>query len=259
MFSDSDMASCFATWFSSSCFATWFSSCLKGKRFESLCLPFRSTLKYLTSQCPKKGEGYRLFDLLLFFRRVSHRKRNKILSILRGLYSLQKNLHLTERARDPPTKLINRHCLPFMLHNNLLRRQGLVKKIMDRIKSKSEMSLCEKSMKVVVNVIRLSSFSIAQMTLGATSTRKASPGSDVDPDEESLVPDQFPASKRSQQPQSRANPIYVIKSDGSNGSTEHLIYQERVPGDVNPKKEQCVDKSASDYICKIRNKLARGV
>ncbi|RDX73232.1 hypothetical protein CR513_47185, partial [Mucuna pruriens] len=129
---------------------------------------------------------------------------------------------------------------------------------MDRIKSQSEMSLCEKSMKVVVNVIRLSSFSIAQKSLGGTNRRKGGSGSDMDLDEEeALVPDQFPASKRSQQPQSRANPTYVIKSGGSNGTTEHLIYQERVPGDVNPKKELCVDGLASDYISKIRNKLGR--
>ncbi|TKY55146.1 hypothetical protein E2542_SST19560 [Spatholobus suberectus] len=128
-----------------------------------------------------------------------------------------------------------------------------------RVKSKSEKSLCEKSMNVVVNVIRLSSFSIAQKTLGATNTRKAGSESDMDPDEEALVPDQFTASRRSQQPQSRANPTYVIKSVGSNGSTERLIYQERVPSDVNQKKEQCVDGLASDYISKIRNKLGRGV
>ncbi|KAL2321905.1 hypothetical protein Fmac_026284 [Flemingia macrophylla] len=130
---------------------------------------------------------------------------------------------------------------------------------MDRIKSKSEKSLCEKSMEVVVNVIRLSSFSLAQRTLGATNTRKAGSESDMDLDEEAPVPDQFPTtSKRSQQPQSRANPTYVIKSIGSNESTEHLIYQERVPSDINQKKEQCVDGLASDYISKIRNKLGRG-
>jgi len=142
-----------------------------------------------------------------------------------------------------------------------LKHQGLVKpKIMDRIKSKNEKSLCEKSMKVVVNIIKLSSFSIAQKTLGATtSTRKAGPESDMDSDEEAPVPDQLSTSRRSQQPQSRANPTYVIKSGGSNGSTEHLIYQERVPIDVSPKKEQCVDGLASDYICKIRTKLGRGV
>ncbi|CAJ1943983.1 unnamed protein product [Sphenostylis stenocarpa] len=130
---------------------------------------------------------------------------------------------------------------------------------MDRIKSKSEKSLCEKSMKVVVNIIKLSSFSIAQMTLGATSTRKSDPESDMDSDGDAPISDQLPTSRRSQQPQSRANPTYVIKSGGSNGSTEHLIYQERVPTDVNPKKEQCVDGLASDYISKIRNKLGRDV
>ncbi|QCD80915.1 hypothetical protein DEO72_LG2g1238 [Vigna unguiculata] len=129
---------------------------------------------------------------------------------------------------------------------------------MDRIKSKNEKSLCEKSMKVVVNIIKLSSFSIAQKSLGGTS-KKSGPESDMDSDEEAPVPDQFPTTRRSQQPQSRANPTYVIKSCGSNGSTEHLIYQERVPTDVNPNKEQCVDGLASDYISKIRNKLGRGV
>ena len=48
MFSGSDMAF--------HVYAAWFSSCLKGKRFELFCLPFRSTLTYLTSQGPKEGD-----------------------------------------------------------------------------------------------------------------------------------------------------------------------------------------------------------
>jgi len=137
-------------------------------------------------------------------------------------------------------------------------------------KSKNEESLCEKSMKVVVNVIRLSSFSIAQRTLGvgASTTRKSrkekdlsdSDYSDKEHKKENLVSNkQFPASsRRSQQPQSRANPTYVIKSVGSNRSTEYLIHKERLH-DVNPKKELCVDGLASDYISKIRNKLGRSL
>jgi hypothetical protein len=137
-----------------------------------------------------------------------------------------------------------------------------------RVKSKSEESLCEKSMKVVVNVIRLSSFSIAQRTLGVGATTRKS-GKDKDfsgsdfsdketKKEKSVSNKQFPASSRSQQPQSRANPTYVIKSVGSNGSTEYMIHKERLH-DVNSKKELCVDGLASDYISKIRNKLGRSL
>ncbi|KAJ1439000.1 hypothetical protein SESBI_02775 [Sesbania bispinosa] len=117
-------------------------------------------------------------------------------------------------------------------------------------------------MKVVVNIIRLSSFSIAQRTLGATTGKagnkevSGSDYSDMDLEKEPiLVHHQFPASKRSQQPQSRANPTYVIKS---NGSTACMFHKERVH-DINTKKEQCVDESASVYINKIRNKLGRGL
>ncbi|KAK7330426.1 hypothetical protein VNO77_24620 [Canavalia gladiata] len=112
----------------------------------------------------------------------------------------------------------------------------------NRVKSKSEKSLCEKSMKVVVNMIRLSSFSIAQKTLGATTTtsigkaEKDPSGSDYSDLEEPHAPVPFPSSKRSQKPQSRANPTYLFKSVGSNGSTS--------TGHVNP-KEQCVDGSMS--------------
>ncbi|KAL2321906.1 hypothetical protein Fmac_026285 [Flemingia macrophylla] len=87
---------------------------------------------------------------------------------------------------------------------------------MDRIKSKSEKSLCEKSMKVVVNIIRLSSFSIAQRSLGvgATNGRKVGSRSDMDPDEEALGPDRFPTtSKRRIHPQGELEPKF--KSDVS--------------------------------------------
>ncbi|CAL5198315.1 unnamed protein product [Lathyrus oleraceus] len=138
-----------------------------------------------------------------------------------------------------------------------------------REKSKSEKSLCEQSMQVVVNILRLSSFSIAQTTLGVSSSRKSGIGKDItesdysdnETKKEKLVSNQqFPAStRRSQQPQSRANPTYLIKSVGSNGSTEYMIHKENRVHDVKSKKELCVDGLASDYISKIRNKLGRSV
>ncbi|CAI8609973.1 unnamed protein product [Vicia faba] len=139
-----------------------------------------------------------------------------------------------------------------------------------RVKSKSEKSLCEQSMQVVINIIRLSSFSIAQTTLGVSTTTKKSEKdkdisesdySDTETKKEKFVSNkQFPTStRRSQQPQSRANPTYVIKSVGSNESTEYMIHKERRLHDVKSKKELCVDGLASDYISKIRNKLDRSL
>lgn len=123
-----------------------------------------------------------------------------------------------------------------------------------KVKSKSEKSLCEISMEVVSNVIRLSSISIAQKTLGTATTGKAG----KDSEKESLVPDQFPATKRSQEPRSHANPTIVIKPVGSRGSTTQVIHKERVHQDK-PKKEESIDGLASEYINKIRNKLGCGL
>ncbi|CAK8563100.1 unnamed protein product [Lathyrus sativus] len=125
-------------------------------------------------------------------------------------------------------------------------------------------------MQVVVNILRLSSFSIAQTTLGVSTTRKSgkakdsfseSDYSDNETNKEKLVSNQqFPAStRRSQQPQSRANPTYLIKSVGSHDSTEYMIHKENRLHEVKSKKELCVDGLASDYISKIRNKLGRSL
>ncbi|MED6195130.1 hypothetical protein PIB30_035157 [Stylosanthes scabra] len=150
------------------------------------------------------------------------------------------------------------------------------------MKSKSsEKSLCEKSMMVVANVIRLSSFSIAHKTLGVSTNGKNGKGlssgsdlSDLEPlhEKEPMVPlrDQFPAatSRRSQEPLSRANRTYVIKPSGSHGSsTGCVVYKDQRISEANgnnnhnnkAKKEECVDGLASDYITKIRSKLGCGL
>ncbi|KAK7291663.1 hypothetical protein RIF29_06984 [Crotalaria pallida] len=130
-----------------------------------------------------------------------------------------------------------------------------------KVKSKNEKSLCEISMEVVANVIRLSSFSIAHKTVGTTTTGKAGKY----PEREPLVPDQFPASKRSQEPQSHANPTFMIKPvEGSGSTTTQVIHKEKVTHkerghQVKPKKEESVDGLASEYIYKIRNKLGCGL
>ncbi|KAI4336070.1 hypothetical protein L6164_014645 [Bauhinia variegata] len=125
--------------------------------------------------------------------------------------------------------------------------------------SKSDQnSLSEKSMKVVTNMIRMSSFSLSHKTLGTCrSAAKDIPGSDKVPEREPLVvPSQSHGSRRLLEPQSRSNPTYVIKPAGNNGL--HSIHKERIP--VPPKKEDSsVDGLATDYIRKIRKQLGCGL
>ncbi|KAE9602595.1 hypothetical protein Lalb_Chr12g0201261 [Lupinus albus] len=133
-----------------------------------------------------------------------------------------------------------------------------------KVKSKNEKSLCEISMEVVANIIRLSSLSIAQKTVGVSTTAKAG----KDHQKEPLVHDQFPAAtKRSQVLQSHANPTFMIKPVGGSEpttTTTQVIHKERVNHkervhQVKPKKEESVDGLASEYIHKIRNKLGCGL
>ncbi|OIW00110.1 hypothetical protein TanjilG_29100 [Lupinus angustifolius] len=134
-----------------------------------------------------------------------------------------------------------------------------------KVKSKNDKSLCEISMEVVANVIRLSTFSILHRTIGGvTTTGKA----EKDHDKEPLVPHKFPApaaTKRLQEQLSHANPTFMIKpARGSGPTTTQVIHKERViPKErvhqVVPKKEESVDGLASEYIHKIRNKLGCGL
>ncbi|KAE9610044.1 hypothetical protein Lal_00006447 [Lupinus albus] len=132
-----------------------------------------------------------------------------------------------------------------------------------KVKSKNDKSLCEISMEVVANVIRLSTFSIAHRTIrGATTTGKNEKDHDMEP----LVPHQFPAAcKRSQEPLSHANPTFMIKPARDSGpTTTQVIHKERViPKErvhqVIPEKEESIDGLASEYIHKIRNKLRCGL
>lgn len=121
----------------------------------------------------------------------------------------------------------------------------------------SETSLCERSMKVVTNIIRNSSFSIAQRTLGLGATGHK--GSKEALLEEDMVPEKEPmpmprGSRRSQEPQNRPNPTYVLKPRGRDDaeadsmSHRHVIH-----------REECVDGLASDYIKKIRNQIGCGL
>ncbi|KAL9337816.1 hypothetical protein Peur_069585 [Populus x canadensis] len=109
-------------------------------------------------------------------------------------------------------------------------------------------SLCEKSMKMVVNIIKLSSFSIAKMSLGTPSPPVATKslahvtGSVVVPKEPLLS--QIPGSRRSQEPQGSSNPkSFVMQPDEGNGSS-HVIHEDN----------SVINGRASDYIRKVHEK-----
>lgn len=113
-------------------------------------------------------------------------------------------------------------------------------------KSRSNNSLCEKSMKMVTNVIRLSSFSIARMSLGIA-TQPAPVGKVPASYPATFIKGsptaQFPESLRSQEPVNVKKPIaYLIeRTEGGKSS-------------LNAINEKSVDGRASDYIRRVHEK-----
>ncbi|KAF7838394.1 hypothetical protein G2W53_006876 [Senna tora] len=115
-----------------------------------------------------------------------------------------------------------------------------------RGKSMSERSLCERSMKVVSNIIRISSFSIAQRSLGVKSSGKGTSSNSKDMmnleekeeeeeeeengmllemKEPALMVSEFRGgiSKRSQEPQNKPKRTYVIKPSGRDNEATSII------------------------------------
>ncbi|KAG5230071.1 Serine/threonine-protein kinase [Salix suchowensis] len=94
-------------------------------------------------------------------------------------------------------------------------------------KHRNNNSICEKSMNMVVNIIRLSSFSIATMSL----------------DHLPLMT-QIPGSRRSQESHGSSKPIsFVMQPDEGNGSSR-----------VIHKENSFIDERASDYIRRVHEK-----
>ena len=116
-------------------------------------------------------------------------------------------------------------------------------------KGKRNKSLCEKSMKMVTNIVKLSSFSIAKVTLGTSEpyspvTKKlVSFSGSVKVSNGPPLP-QFSGSQRAKEPESRSNPIsYLIEPVEGNMSSSYVI-----------REETSVDGKASDYIRRIHAK-----
>ncbi|XP_022923867.1 uncharacterized protein LOC111431459 [Cucurbita moschata] len=123
---------------------------------------------------------------------------------------------------------------------------------------RSSESLCEKSMLLLANLIKLSSsISFAntanEATAGTSATRERSGGN-------SAATPLIPGSRRLQEPQSRAKPIYVTKPGGgsfqiSHGSPRYSPSSSSSSSNVIPGESDCdeanVDGWASKYIERV--------
>ncbi|KAK4370862.1 hypothetical protein RND71_010337 [Anisodus tanguticus] len=111
-------------------------------------------------------------------------------------------------------------------------------------KSRSNNSLCEKSMKMVTNVIRLSSLSIASMSLGIVTQPAAGkmPTSGSAAFIKGPSTAQFPESLRSQEPMNVKKPIAYLIEPAESGKSLYAI------------NEKSVDGRASDYIRRVHEK-----
>lgn len=115
-------------------------------------------------------------------------------------------------------------------------------------KVRSNESLCEKSMKMVTNMVKLSSLSISKVSLGisgpppATKNLASVTASLMVVDKPPLL--QFPGNRRSQEPQSGTKPMgYLIAPVAGNGSSSII------------REDNSIDGKASDYIEKVRKKI----
>ncbi|KAJ4833167.1 hypothetical protein Tsubulata_051565 [Turnera subulata] len=110
-------------------------------------------------------------------------------------------------------------------------------------------SLCEKSMKMVVNILKLSSFSIAKMSLGTTGhpigTRNLAPVTGLMvPAANDPFPSPIPGSQRSQEPQSSSRPLSFVMQPGEEKGSSYVIHEQN----------SHIDGKASDYIRKVHAK-----
>lgn len=101
-------------------------------------------------------------------------------------------------------------------------------------------SLRDNSMKMVVNIIKLSSFSIANMSLGAAGPSTATK---IVGDNEPLLP-QFPGSQKSEKSWNSSKATFLMEPSGGDKSSYVNLIQEG----------KCVDGMASEYIRKVHQK-----
>lgn len=112
-------------------------------------------------------------------------------------------------------------------------------------KDRNNRSLCGKSMKVAVNIVKMSAFSIAKMSLGASAAAKtAGPFTDSvtlakDPPLSTLS-----GSQRSEKPQNSTNPVSFLMEPNKGNKSSYVIHEDK----------SAVDYDASAYIWKVHKR-----
>lgn len=108
-------------------------------------------------------------------------------------------------------------------------------------KGRSNKSICEKSMKMVVNIIKLSSFCISKMSLGVGVNQAVTKNLPIVMS--SVMVDMSTKNQRSQEPQSRSKKISYLIEPGENDESMYVICE-----------EMNIDGRASAYIRKVHEK-----
>ncbi|KAK3225792.1 hypothetical protein Dsin_005654 [Dipteronia sinensis] len=102
-------------------------------------------------------------------------------------------------------------------------------------------SLCETSVKMMVNIIKLSTFSIAKMSLGASGPSPATTKNlQVN---EPLLP-QSPGRRKSEKPKNSSKPVLFLMEPTGGSESSYVVHGEK----------SHIDGKASAYIKKVHQK-----
>ncbi|OMP07093.1 hypothetical protein COLO4_07631 [Corchorus olitorius] len=118
-------------------------------------------------------------------------------------------------------------------------------------RNRNDKSLCEKSMMMVVNIIKLSSFSIAKMSLGATKNLEATGNSDMVTDEVARAG--FCGSQRSEKILSRSKAISFVMQQPGGGNESLMLGEEKSNSDSDS------NGMFAAYINKVHEKNRRNL
>ncbi|KAK2663871.1 hypothetical protein Ddye_002445 [Dipteronia dyeriana] len=102
-------------------------------------------------------------------------------------------------------------------------------------------SLCENSMKMMVNIIKLSSFSIAKMSFGSAGS---SPAATKNLQVNGPLLPQSPGSRKSEKPKNSSKPVSFLMGQTGESESSYVVHGER----------SHIDGKASAYIRKVHQK-----
>ena len=122
---------------------------------------------------------------------------------------------------------------------------------------KKSMSLCDKSIMLVANIIKLSSLSLANISFGATSSvRSLEPAHVRKMTKVDIPPRQNSTLKRSQEPENESKSFFVVMqvpiTEDQSSSSSYVSKKKSSKGE-SPVAD--VDERAADFIRRIRDEI----